>query len=112
MNTIKESLQRLANTIDADLGVVTDQDEGGSIVRVLTNGTVAIREIDAHPFDVLLGFVCPDDWAVFGVICHGKGVRPSSLAEPARSGDTTRLRVIHLVDRNATQVSVSVPLAE
>ena len=81
IHTSTESLTRLAQTIDADLGEVDDlpNGESASLIRVTRSGEIAIRSLDGeHPFDALLGFVAPEDWEVFGVIAPGWGtpVRP------------------------------------
>lgn len=97
-NLTSESLQRLASTIDTDLGVVTNDAHDASIIRVLRNGEVGVRPIDTHPVDALVGFVAPDDWQVFGVITYGYsrlGDNPESL----------RVRVVHLADRDGRQAS-------
>lgn len=54
INTTQESLQRLANTIDSDLGVVSNEDTGAELVRVLNSGEVAMRNLAEHPYEALM----------------------------------------------------------
>ena len=58
-----------------------------------------------HPVDVLLGFVAPHEWAVFGTITFGwaaplDGLRPSK--HPKRS----HVRAVQLIGRDGTEAAV------
>ncbi len=104
IHTSTESLNRLATTIDADLGEVDalPTGESASLIRVTRAGEIAIRSLDGdHPFDALLGFVAPEDWEVFGVIAPGWGTQYSGVA-PARR----RIRVIHVASRSGDEASL------
>jgi hypothetical protein len=105
IHTSTESLERLVRTLDLDLGEVDElpTGESASIVRVLNNGEIAIRSLDGeHPFDALIGFVCPDDWEVFGVIAPGWG---TFYAGPHK-GERRRMRAIHVVSRRGEEASL------
>ncbi|MEY2468868.1 MAG: hypothetical protein QOF21_1566 [Actinomycetota bacterium] len=104
IHTSTESLNRLALTIDADLGEVGElpNGESASLIRVTRSGEIAIRSLDGdHPFDALLGFVAPDDWEVLGVIAPGWGTQYAK-DPPVRR----RLRVIHVASRSGEEASV------
>ena len=105
IHTSTESLERLIQTLDLDLGEVDalPTGDGASIVRVLTNGEIAVKSLDGeHPFDALIGFVAPDDWEVFGVIAPGWG---TYYAGPKR-GERRRMRAIHVVSRQGEEASL------
>lgn len=105
IHTSTESLERLVQILDFDLGEVDELPTGGSasIVRVSNSGEVAIRSLDGeHPFDALLGFVAPDDWEVFGVIAPGWG---TYYAGP-KKGERRRMRAIHVVSRQGEEASL------
>lgn len=66
-----------------------------------------IKYLDAgeHPVDVLLGFVAPEEWTVFGTVTFGwaaplDGLRPSK--HPKRS----RVRAVQLIARDGTEAAV------
>lgn len=104
IHTSTESLNRLATTIDADLGEVGELPTGdsASLLRVTRSGEIAIRSLDGeHPFDALLGFVAPDDWEIFGVIAPGWGTQYAQ--DPARR---RRIRVIHVASRSGDEASL------
>lgn len=104
IHTSTESLNRLATTIDADLGEVgaLPTGESASLIRVTRSGEIAIRSLDGdHPFDALLGFVAPEDWEVFGVIAPGWGTHYAG-AVPTRR----RIRVIHVASRSGDEASL------
>lgn len=104
IHTSTESLNRLAATIDADLGDVDSlpTGESASLIRVTRSGEIAIRSLDGdHPFDALLGFVAPEDWEVFGVIAPGWGTQYAESPPTKR-----RLRVIHVASRTGDEVSL------
>ncbi|MES2156071.1 MAG: hypothetical protein V4510_13135 [bacterium] len=101
MNTTHDSLAKLVSLIDQDLGDVPDVEVGESaqIVRVTRNGEVALRSLDGqHPFDALVGFVCPADWEVFGVIAPGWGTSPAL--------GRVRTRVIFMRQRDGESASL------
>jgi len=105
IHTSTESLGRLVQILDLDLGEVDELPTGdsASIVRVQTNGEIAVRSLDGdHPFDALLGFVAPDDWEVFGVIAPGWG----SFYDGPRKGERRRMRAIHVVSRQGEEASL------
>lgn len=100
--TSTESLTRLAQTIDADLGDVDALPTGetASLVRVSRRGEVAVRSLEGqHPFDALLGFVAPEDWEVLGVIAPGWGTHVDT-------GVRERTRVIFLAARYGDETSL------
>lgn len=104
IHTSTESLHRLAQTIDADLGEVDalPTGESASLIRVTRSGEIAIRSLDGdHPFDALLGFVAPDDWEVLGVIAPGWGTQYGDTAPKKR-----RIRVIHIASRMGDEASL------
>jgi hypothetical protein len=103
--TSTKSLERLVHVLDFDLGEVDELPTGdsASILRVLTNGEIAVKSLDGeHPFDALLGFVAPDDWEIFGVIAPGWGTH---YAGPKR-GERRRMRAIHVVSRAGEEASL------
>jgi hypothetical protein len=105
IHTSTESLERLVQTLDLDLGDVDElpTGESASIVRVLNNGEIAIKSLDGeHPFDALIGFCAPDDWEVFGVIAPGWG---TYYAGP-QQGERRRVRAIHVVSRRGEEASL------
>jgi hypothetical protein len=105
IETSTESLERLVRILDLDLGEVDElpTGESASVVRVMNNGEIGIRSLEGeHPFDALLGLVCPDEWEVFGVIAPGWG---TYYAGP-RKGERRRMRAIHVVSRSGEEASL------
>lgn len=103
--TSTESLENLARILDFDLGDVDELPTGDSahIVRVTSNGEIALRSLDGeHPFDALVGFDAPLDWEVFGVIAPGWG---SFYAGP-RQGERRRVRAIFVASRRGEEASL------
>ncbi len=104
IHTSTESLNRLATTIDSDLGEVDalPTGESASLIRVTRSGEIAIRSLDGdHPFDALLGFVAPEDWEVFGVVAPGWGTQYAGTVPTRR-----RIRVIHVASRSGDESSL------
>ena len=103
--TSTESLTRLAQVIDADLGDVDSlpTGESASLVRVTRTGEIAVRSLDGdHPYDALLGFVAPDDWEILGVIAPGWG---TYYAGPSK-GERRRVRVVFVASRRGEEASL------
>jgi len=79
---------------------VSDTDQSG-----VTEFGIKPLEPGEHPVDLLLGFVAPDDWTVFGTVTFGwaaplDGLRPSK--HPKRS----RVRAVQLIARDGTEAAV------
>ncbi len=105
IHTSVESLTRLAQTIDSDLGEVDalPTGESASLIRVTRSGEIAVRSLAGdHPFDALLGFVAPEDWEVLGVIAPGWGTQPGDDGQPRRR----RVRVIYMASRAGDEASL------
>lgn len=103
--TSTESLARLAQIIDADLGEVDalPTGESASLVRVTRTGEIAVRSLDGeHPFDALLGFVAPDDWEILGVVAPGWGTHYGGRGK----GERRRVRVVFVASRRGEEASV------
>lgn len=98
-------LQALARSLDKDFGPEL-LGRPPALVRVLDDGEVGSRELDpeAHPFEQLLGFCAPDEWAILGIVAYGWGGIGTNGA-PRRSDDEmrSRIRVIHLLDRHGAE---------
>ena len=103
--TSTESLARLAQILDLDLGDVDELPIGddAQIVKVTANGEIALRSLDGeHPFDALIGFDAPADWEVFGVVAPGWG----TYYEGPRKGERRRCRAIFVASRRGEEASV------
>jgi hypothetical protein len=103
--TSTESLERLIQTLDLDLGNVDELPMGDSahVVRVTDKGEIALRSLDGeHPFDALIGFDAPLDWEIFGVIAPGWG----TFYEGPRQGERHRCRTIFVASRQGEEASL------
>jgi hypothetical protein len=103
--TSTESLEKLAQVLDLDLGDVDELPTGDSaqIVRVTSNGEIALRSLDGeHPFDALIGFDAPPDWEILGVIAPGWG----TYYQGPRKGERRRVRAIFVASRRGEEASL------
>lgn len=63
------------------------------------------KDLDGHPVDVLLGFVCPAEWAAFG-LSHVGWSSPMGAVRPSRHPQRERVRITTLVHRDGAIASV------
>lgn len=104
-----DQLCALAETVERSLD---DFDGPHAFVKVCATDEADVAEFGIkrlepgeHPVDVLLGFVAPEEWSVFGTITFGwaaplDGLRPSK--HPKRS----RVRAVQLIARDGTEAAV------
>ncbi|MEY2473213.1 MAG: hypothetical protein QOK28_2542 [Actinomycetota bacterium] len=105
IHTSTDSLERLVQMLDFDLGDVDELPTGDSaqIVRVTSNSEIALKSLDGeHPFDALIGFDAPPEWEVFGVVAPGWG----TYYEGPRKGERRRVRAIFVASRRGEEASL------
>lgn len=106
------ALARAAEAFDL---ITTERGWGGPPLLLRTTGGVdpaegaelAVRPLDGHPADTLLGFSAPMGWTAIGLSSEGRAGRyqgePAGYSAVVAPGATPqRARVIVLVDRDAT----------
>lgn len=62
-------------------------------------------DLDGHPVDALLGFVCPEEWTAFGC-SHVGWASPSEGLRPSEHPERERVRITALVHRSGVAVTV------
>lgn len=73
---------------------------------------LAVRPLEAHPCDLLLGFAAPPTWTILGVVVEGWAApaddRSGELADcrPSLAPDRRRVRTTHLVASDGTEAGV------
>ena len=68
---------------------------------------LAVRPLDGHPVDVLLGFVAPSDWSAIGVVAPATARHMGADAGVSPPfGDGERIVMVHLLGRDGVGVSV------
>ncbi|HUF34159.1 MAG TPA: hypothetical protein VMN58_13220 [Acidimicrobiales bacterium] len=73
---------------------------------------LAVRPLEAHPGELLLGFAAPPTWTILGVVVEGWAAsvdtRPGGLAgcRPSLAPDRRRVRTTHLVASDGTEAGV------
>jgi hypothetical protein len=106
---------QLDHALEAFDLIVTERGWGEGALLLRTRGGIdphagaelAVRPLDGHPAQALLGFSAPIGWTSVGVSAEGwagyyEG-RPTSYTATAVTGDVRqRVRAIHLLDRDGT----------
>ncbi|MGH9245566.1 MAG: hypothetical protein ACRD29_14870 [Acidimicrobiales bacterium] len=94
-------------TGDADAAAPT-----GHLIGVIgslrqENGELAVRPLDVHPVDFLLGHIAPPTWSVLGVRTSGRARHRNLDSQGEAAQDTSNpVRLTYLVSRSGASVAI------